>query len=205
MPKPPPVKPEPPAPKSRKKRKPRANALPKFTQTIPAAGRPRAYDAPAHCARAKRLGLLGLTDAEIAEQFGISPDALYDWSNKYPEFAEALASGKLEADGYVADSHYQRALGFERQEVKIFQGTAETGPVYAPFMAYYPGDVGAQKSWLHNRQPTRWREQRHVEVGGTLEHRIAAMTREERQARLLELQAKMQTIEGTVTEVKGEE
>lgn len=41
-----------------------------------------------------------------------------------------------------------------------------------------------------NRQPSRWRERREVEVTGILEHRIAQMSPEERKARLIGLQAK---------------
>jgi len=38
-----------------------------------------------------------------------------------------------------------------------------------------------------NRRPREWRERREVEVTGTLEHRLAQMTPEERLQRLREL------------------
>jgi hypothetical protein len=66
--------------------------------------------------------------------------------------------------------------------VKIFQGTPEGGPIYAPYIAHHPPDVGAAKVWLFNRQGHRWRNRQEVDMTGTLEHRLAAMTPEERVA-----------------------
>ena len=125
----------------------------------------------------------------------------------YPDFSEAVASGKVEADGFVAQSHYQRALGFEYPAVKIFPGTNGSGPIYAPYMEYHPPDVGAQKSWLHNRQPDRWRERKQVDVAGTLEFRISQMSPAERLGRLRELQAKANQvlIDVDATEVEDSE
>ena len=56
-------------------------------------------------------------------------------------------------------------------------------------MEHYPGDVGAQKSWLFNRQGHRWHDRQQVEHMGSLEYRISQMTPEERLQRLRELQA----------------
>ena len=85
----------------------------------------------------------------------------------------------------------KRALGYEQPVVKIFMPAGAAAPVYAPYMEHIPGDVGAQKSWLFNRQGMRWRDRQQVEVSGTLEHRISQMTPAERLARLRELQAKL--------------
>jgi len=140
---------------------------------------------------------------EIAEQFGISPDTLYEWQAAHPEFSEALQNGKTPADAEMAASFYKRGLGYEHPAVKIFQGTADGGPVIVPYLEHIPGDVGAQKSWLYNRQPERWRDQKQVEHMGSLEHRISLMTPEERIARLRELQEKARlAIEGSASEVE---
>ena len=64
----------------------KAKRLPRFKQKR-AAGRPILYEAEAHCPRARNLALLGLTDAEIADQFGISVDTTAEWKKK-PEFSE---------------------------------------------------------------------------------------------------------------------
>ena len=55
-------------------------------------------------------------------------------------------------------------------------------PVYAPYMEHYPGDVGAQKNWLFNRQRDRWKERQGIDVSGTMDVRIAAMSPDERAA-----------------------
>lgn len=172
------------------KRRPRQK-LPKFTQKR-AAGRPMIYEAEAHCARAHSLALLGLTDVEIAFQFGIAPSTLEAWQKKHPRFSEALNSGKVPADAEVAKSMFKRAIGYDHPAVKIFAPQELGGePIYAPHLEHYPGDVGAQKSWLFNRQGMRWRDRQQVEVSGTLEHRISQMTPEQRLERLRELQAKL--------------
>lgn len=200
----PPRKADPPPEPAKKprKRKRKVSIFPKF-QNHPVAGRPRTYE-PAYCPRAHKLALLGLTDVEIAEQFGINPLTLYRWKDDHPEFCKAIDDGKTPFDAEVAYSMGRRALGFEHPAVKIFAPTTPGAePIYAPYMEYYPPDVGAQKSWLFNRQPDRWRERKQVEHIGSLEHRISLMSPEDRLARLKELQAKAQlVIEGEASEVK---
>ena len=166
--------------------------LPKFQQKR-AAGRPPIYE-PAYCPRAHKLALLGLTDVEIAEQFGISPDTLYEWKTAHPEFSEALRNGKTPADAEMAASFYKRGLGYEQPAVKIFMPAGADAPVYAPYMEHYPGDVGAQKSWLFNRQGMHWRDRQPIDVNMSVEHRIAQMSPEERMARLVELTARAQDV-----------
>src|SRR5713101_2814806 len=74
---------------AKRPRKPKARTLPKFQHQRP--GQPTRYE-PAFCPRARRLALLGLTDTEIADLFGISPDTLYEWRRRHPEFSESLRS-----------------------------------------------------------------------------------------------------------------
>jgi len=166
-------------------------------------GRPPKYD-PALCPRAYKLALLGMTDVEIAEQFAIHPDTLSAWKREHPAFFEAIESGKGPADALVAASLFNRATGQVKvPAVKIFMPPGATEPVYAPYVEHFPPDPQAGRLWLMNRQPGKWRERREVEVTGTLEHRLAQMTPEQRRARLLELQAKAaQVIEGEATEVE---
>jgi hypothetical protein len=79
------------AAKRPRKRKPKARTLPTFLHQRP--GQPTRYE-PAFCPRARRLALLGLTDTEIADLFGISPDTLYEWRRRHPEFSDSLNAGK---------------------------------------------------------------------------------------------------------------
>src|ERR1700686_2475311 len=108
-----------------RREKQKATALPKFT--LPrAAGRPVLYDGPAHCSRAHKLALLGLTDAEIAEQFGVNPDTLTQWKADYPDFSVSLNDGKTPYDAEVAVSMGQRARGYQYEAVKIFMPQGST-------------------------------------------------------------------------------
>jgi hypothetical protein len=92
----------------------------------------------------------------------------------------------------MAASFYKRGLGYEQPAVKIFMPAGADAPVYAPYMEHYPGDVGAQKSWLFNRQRGRWQERQSVDVGGTLDVRLAAMTPDERAADAVALVQRIQ-------------
>src|SRR6266568_2738045 len=186
-----------PAEKRPRKRKPKARTLPKFQHQRP--GQPTRYE-PAFCPRARRLALLGLTDTEIADLFGISPDTLYEWRRRHLEFSDSLDAGKIEADSRVAEGLYNRARGMSMPAVKIFQGTPEGGPVIVPHREHLPPDVGAAKLWLRNRQPEKWRERPEVNVTGTVAHRLSQMTPEERGAFALDLvaQAKRRLIEAGV-------
>lgn len=198
-----------------KKSAPQANALGKKKRhrphkPIPApfkqprgVGRPTVYEGEAHCSRATKLALLGLTDEEIAHQFGISDLTFGTWKKKHPEFLSALLAGGVEADAEIAHSLYNRGRGMKLPAVKIFYDKDQGGPVYAPYVEHLPPDVGAGKLWLINRRAKDWRERKELEVTGTLEHRLAAMSPEERRARLIELQAKAAlVIEGEATEVE---
>src|SRR5712691_7658233 len=176
-----------PGAKRPRKRKPKARTLPKFQHQRP--GQPTRYE-PAFCPRARRLALLGLTDTEIADQFGISPDTLYEWRRRHPEFSDSLDAGKIEADAQVAEGLYNRARGMSVPAVKIFQGTPEGGPVIVPHQEHLPPDVGAAKLWLSRRRPDLWREKQQVDVTATVAHQIAQMTQEQRAQDALDLVAR---------------
>jgi len=186
-----------PAAKIPHKRKPKARTLPKFEHQRP--GQPTRYE-PAFRSRARRLALLGLTDTEIADLFGISPDTLYEWRRRHPEFSDSLDAAKIEADAHVAEGLYNRARGMSVPAVKIFQGTPEGGPVIVPHQEHLPPDVGAAKLWLRNRQPERWRERHEMNVTGTVAHRLAQMSAAERGAFALDLarQARQRLIDAGV-------
>ncbi len=190
-----------PTPPKKPKRKRAKSPYPKLTQNL-AAYRPRIYEA-GYCPRANHLALLGLTDVEIAGQFGIAPETLYLWKDQYPDFMQAIEGGKVPADGLVAAAAFKRAVGYEQPAVKIFLPAGATDPVYAPYLEHIPGDVRAQTNWLNNRQPDRWRDRKNINVTGGLEYRLGQLTPEQRLDRLRELQAKaLLTIEGEATEVE---
>jgi Mechanosensitive ion channel len=91
----------------------------------------------------ERMSLLGLTDVEIAQQFGIGDTTLNRWKEEYPEFRESLNDGKTPYDAEVAVSMGQRARGYEQPAVKIFMPSGADEPVYAPHTEHAFADVNA--------------------------------------------------------------
>jgi hypothetical protein len=82
----------------------------------------------------------------------------------------------------MAERLYHRGLGYQHEAVKIFMPAGAAAPVYAPYIEHYPPDTQAASLWLRNRQPAKWRDRQEVNHIGTLDHRLAAMTPEERLA-----------------------
>ena len=128
------------------------------------AGRPTEYRVE-YIARAKEMCALGATDAELAEEFGVSVTTLYNWRAKHPEFLEALKLPKEQADQRVERSLFERATGYTRESVKIFCGK-DGSVTEVPFMEHVPPDSTAMIFWLKNRKPAEWRDKVDMEHSG---------------------------------------
>lgn len=126
--------------------------------------RPSSYK-PEYAEQAYRLCLLGATDAEIAEFFGVSEQTVNNWKKAHPAFLESLKEGKRIADGRVAESLFRRALGYSHPEDKIFNQGPEKEPLIVPTTKHYPPDTTAAIFWLKNRQPQKWRDKPEGEQG----------------------------------------
>lgn len=132
----------------------------------PGPGRDSLYD-PAMNDHARKLALLGLTDGQIAEFFGVSSSTIDNWKREYPAFLSSLNEGKIIADANVADSLYRRATGevvFVEKRVKNADGTYEV----IRLSQQIPGDPGAAKLWLTNRRPAEWRDKHELQHSGSL-------------------------------------
>lgn len=106
--------------------------------------------------QAYKFCLLGYTDSELANFFDVSKSTLNLWKKEHQEFKEALRNGKDLADAEIVESLYNRAKGFVIEEVKT--KTFSSGDIEETVTTkYIVGDVGAQKSWLSNRQRSKWR------------------------------------------------
>lgn len=133
------------------------------------AGRPTAYR-PGY---AKIIGQMcedGATDQEVADFFRISLSTLFAWKHAQPELQETMLPAKAKADDRVTRSLYHRAVGYERDDVKIFMAAGE--PVLVPYRQYFPPDVDAAFKWLKNRRPKEWRDVQQIEHGqaGDFDH-----------------------------------
>lgn len=105
----------------------------------------------------------GDTDENIAKRIGVGRRAIYEWKQKYPEFAEALRKSRMAVDIEVENALYNRATGTTITETV----TDENGNTKT-FTKQLPPDVTAQIFWLKNRKPTHWRDKRDVEIEGKL-------------------------------------
>ena len=128
-----------------------------------AVGRPSAFS-PKYSDQARKLCLLGFTDREIANFFGVVESTLNLWKLKHPEFSESIKEGKSAADCEVASKLYERALGCSHKAVKIFN--TESGTVEHEYTEHYPPDTTAAIFWLKNRDPGRWRDKQLLEHTG---------------------------------------
>lgn len=129
-------------------------------------GRPLKYD-PKFDRIVYGLALLGATLPEIASSLSVHVDTIHDWRKKFPRFSDALTQGREFADVKVAKSLYKSALGFEydSEEIKVVSDGMGFGSSIerVPVKRYVKPDVTAQKFWLINRQPEKWRERIEVQ------------------------------------------
>ena len=126
-------------------------------------GRPTRY-LVAYNKRAKRLALLGCTDAQIAASFEVSEQTINSWKQKFPKFLESLKKGRVDADGKVVRSLYERATGYSHPDTHFTVIDEEV--IATPTTKHYPPDTSACIFWLKNRRPDLWRDvQRHEHSG----------------------------------------
>lgn len=149
-------------------------------------GRPTAYK-PEYVQQAYKLALLGLTDAQMADVFGVSEQTLNAWKGKYPEFLESIKNGKAPADAEVAASLYRRAKGYSHPEDKIFCN-ANGEVTVQPTTKHYPPDTAAAFIWLKNR--AGWKDKVHTEQDGEQTH-IVKFTRADAEAMDAELESEV--------------
>lgn len=111
-----------------------------------------------------RLCLLGYTDLQLAEFWGVCEATINNWKNNHPEFLESLKKGKDLADADIAESLYMRAKGYSHKEDKILSNSQDPQkPIIVETVKRYPPDTTACAIWLNNRQSIRWKSRRPVE------------------------------------------
>jgi hypothetical protein len=123
--------------------------------------RPRIYK-PEFVELAYRYALLGATEVELAEAFGVTRNGFQKWLVRYPELREAVVKGRDVADSRVAQSLYHRALGYTHPE-EIVKFDREGNELRAQTVKHYAPDVVACIFWLKNRQRDKWRDRQEIE------------------------------------------
>lgn len=117
--------------------------------------------------QAKRLALLGCTNKELAEFFGVVERTINRWLKDHESFCQAVKAGRMGADAKVANSLFKRATGYTYPSEKIFQ--SEGVIIRAPFKAVVLPDPGAAMNWLKNRQPDKWADSKKIDLSGELD------------------------------------
>lgn len=126
-------------------------------------GRPTDYK-PEYAERAFQYALLGATDEQMAEFFGVTFQTINNWKTRHIDFFEALSGGKEKADAQVLHSLYKKAIGYSYETERII-GKGDNKKV-VKVSVYVPPDVSAQQFWMRNRQRKDWSDTKQVEVGG---------------------------------------
>lgn len=142
---------------------------------VPGPGRDSLYSPEMNDA-ARKLALLGLTNAEMAEFFGVDERTFYRWMSEFPAFCQSVNDGKIIADANVAESLYKRATGEHVMVEKVVKkdGAHEVIKV----MTYIPGEAGAAMNWLKNRRRHDWQDKVDLNHSGSIE----TTTKEQRDA-----------------------
>ena len=118
-------------------------------------GRPTLFH-PAMCEEAHNYCLLGATNDQLADFFGVSPSTIDNWIAGRRDFEAAVKSGRVIADAKVARSLYVRAVGYDRKvEREVILG-GELKPVTST--VHHPANVQACIFWLRNRRRRSWRD-----------------------------------------------
>ena len=133
-------------------------------------GRPTLYKVE-YDDQAYKYCLLGATDATLATFFSVNEDTVHEWKKVHASFSESIKAGKEVADAKVADSLYNRAMGYTHDDVdlKMFQGEI----ISTPIKKHYPPDTTAAIFWLKNRQKANWRDKSEVEHSGEINRNMS--------------------------------
>lgn len=116
--------------------------------------------------QAEKLCMLGATDDEIADFFGVHRATIYRWKIEYPEFCDAIKTAKEIADERVERSLYQKATGYnykEEQAFKLKKGQYEEEVEVVDVEKHQPADTTAAIFWLKNRRKNEWRDKHEID------------------------------------------
>ena len=109
---------------------------------------------------AEKLAAQGLNDEQIAKGLNISLETYYSYQKKFPDFLEAIRSGKGPVDISVENALLKRARGYEWVEQWTEETIAPNGDKWRKVRAvkrHVPADVGALRTWLFNRRHDLWK------------------------------------------------
>lgn len=136
-------------------------------------GRPSRYKQE-YCIQAYKLCLLGSTDKQMADFFGVAEATINNWKLNHPEFLESIKKGKEIADMEIANSLFERAKGAKvkkKQAIKLKRVEYNMGRrvleeeriEIVDVEEELPPDTTSAIFWLKNRNPDQWRDKQQHE------------------------------------------
>jgi hypothetical protein len=131
------------------------------------AGAPTLYK-PEYPEQIRKLCLLGATNVELADFFGVANSTYEKWVRRYPEVREAMRLGKMLANATVAESLYKRATGYSHPEVDIRVVKGEI--VKTEIVKHYAPDTTACIFFLKNRDKANWRDRQEIDHSGHMNY-----------------------------------
>lgn len=136
----------------------------------------------------RKLCLMGYTDKQLGDFFGVSEQTINAWKKAHPLFLESIKAGKDFADCRVVESLYEKTkekIVKLKKPVSVSDGHGMGSHVEQhPQETFIPADSTACIFWLKNRQPKLWREKQDIEITGELDVKL---TPAERKAKIDEL------------------
>lgn len=152
----------------------------KRTDNGPPGGRPTDYREE-YVEQAFNYALLGATNDQMAEFFGVAKSTFALWFKKSTEFSEAIKKGRHDADAQVVKSLYKRATGYTCREVtyekigskeeameisregEIEEVTEDMYKLKVTVKEIAPDPVSTF-FWLKNRRPEIWRDKKEIDA-----------------------------------------
>jgi hypothetical protein len=122
-------------------------------------GYPTEYDDDYHPKVALKLALMGSTNPEIANVFGVALSTLENWLyvKRYVKLVEAIVHSREIDDSEVAYSLRRAAKGYKHKETKIFYDSKRGEVIKVRTTKQYPPDVSAAKMILYNSRGDKFK------------------------------------------------
>lgn len=102
-----------------------------------------------------RLG--GASERAIAQSLGIKRETLWAWKKANPKITNVLQEAEEERLNKVEHSLYERAIGYEHKETKMF--CYKGSIVSEDTIKRYPPETAAIQYYLNNRNPEKWKKE----------------------------------------------
>lgn len=117
--------------------------------------------------KVEQLAGFGLKAEEIAAILDISKETFFQYLNpesKYynPDFSDSISRGNEKADARVKKSLFQRATGYDHEDMQFFQNKGEIIPV--KYIKHHIPDFNSIRLWLMNRKAMDWKDKQDHDV-----------------------------------------